>query len=59
MGFRTYIGRTEMGIYRWVHGKEMTDGLKITEGFLLLYLLVNFTAKMCYVWQSVVIEISQ
>ena len=28
MGFREYIGRTEMGIYGWVHGKGMTDGLK-------------------------------
>ena len=58
VGFRAYIGRTEMGIYGWVYGNGMTDGLKIEEGFLLLYLLVNFAMKTRYVWQGVVVAIS-
>ena len=27
VGFRAYIGRTEMGIYGWIHGKGMTDAV--------------------------------
>ena len=34
--------------------------VEIAEGFLLLYkYLVNFAAKVCYVWQGVVVMISQ
>ena len=40
VGFRAYIGRTELGIYGWVHGKGMTDGPKKVErgvGLMIYY----------------------
>ena len=41
----------------WGWGTHTKVG--IAEGFLLLYILVNFTMKTPYVWQGVVITISQ
>ena len=40
----------------WGWGTHTKMG--IAEGFLLLYLM-NFAVKMCYVWQGVVVVISQ
>ena len=54
MGFRAYIGRTELGIYGWVHGKGMTDGPKKVERGSGTYDLLQYYMCACIILMQVV-----